>query len=311
MNKNLYKRLFQIIIVLLGISLLSFILVYLSPGDPVEAMLSVDGNIPSQELLNKVREEMGLNKPFYIQYLNWLKSLLSGNMGISYSTKSLVSTKLFQCFVPTMKLTFLSIFFMLIFSFPLGIISAIKAEKWQDYLIRGITFLGVSIPNFWIGLILLSIFGVKLHWVSIAGGKDNFSSLILPALTLAFAMSSKFTRQVRQAILEELNKEYVEGAKMRGIKKNVILLKHVIPNAFIPLITLFGLSFGNLLGGTAVVEIIYNLPGMGNMAVKAINARDYPLIQAYVLWVALIYMLINLAVDISYKYLDPRIREEN
>ena len=157
-------------------------------------------------------------------------------------------------------------------------------------------------------MILLSFFGVKLRWVTVSGGSTDFKSLILPAVTLAIAMASKYTRQVRIAVLEELNQDYVMGARMRGIKESIILWKNVIPNAMIPLITLLGLSIGSLLGGTAVVEIIYNWPGLGNMAVRAISCRDYPLVQGYVLWIAMIYMVINLIVDISYNLLDPRLK---
>ena len=175
---------------------------------------------------------------------------------------------------------------------------------------RGLTFFGVSVPNFWIGLILLSIFGVQLRWVTVSGGSTDFKSLVLPAVTLAIAMSAKYTRQVRIAVLEELQQDYVTGARMRGISEKKILWKHVLPNATLPLVTLLGLSLGSLLGGTAVVEIIYNWPGLGSMAVKAISCRDYPLVQGYVLWIALLYMGINLLVDLSYERLDPRLKEE-
>ena len=157
----------------------------------------------------------------------------------------------------------------------------------------------------------MSIFGVMLHWVTVSGGKADFKSMILPAFTLGFAMSAKYIRQVRHTVLEELSKDYVVGARMRGIKESTILMKHVIPNALIPLITLLGLSLGSLLGGTAVIEIIYNFPGMGNLAIKAISFRDYPLVQAYVLLIALIYLVINLIVDFSYKLLDKRVEGAN
>lgn len=171
------------------------------------------------------------------------------------------------------------------------------------------TFMGMSIPSFWLGLIFLSVFGVTLKLVSVSGGKADFRSIILPAFTIAIAMSAKYTRQIRHIFLEELNKSYVTGVRMRGIKENVILWRHVLPNAMLPIITLLGLSLGSLLGGTAVVEIIYNWPGMGSMAVKAITFSDYPLIQAYVLIIAFLYLIVNITVDISYKYLDARVEE--
>ena len=309
-KKQIVRRFIQIIVVLFGISFLTFGLTYLSPGDPAEIMLTECGNIPTHELLEKTRAELGLDKPFLVQYGSWLKGVLTGDMGTSYSMKVPVVEKITSCFGPTLKLALASLVIMIIVSIPLGILSAIYHNKWVDNLVRAITFMGVSIPNFWIGLILLSIFGVTLRWVSVSGGSTDFKSLILPAVTLAIAMSAKYTRQVRAAVLEELNQDYVIGARMRGIKESTILWKHVLPNAMLPLVTLLGLSLGSLLGGTAVVEIIYNWPGMGSMAVKAISCRDYPLVQAYVLWTALLYMGINLLVDLSYYRLDPRLKEE-
>lgn len=309
-KENLGRRLLQIVIVLFGISFFTFGLTYLSPGDPAEIMLTECGNIPTPELLEQTRAELGLDKPFLVQYGNWVKGVLTGDMGKSYSMKVPVVEKLVSCFFPTLKLALASLLIMILFSIPLGILSAVYHNRWPDYLVRGLTFFGVSVPNFWIGLILLSIFGVQLRWVTVSGGSTDFKSLVLPAVTLAIAMSAKYTRQVRIAVLEELQQDYVTGARMRGISEKKILWKHVLPNATLPLVTLLGLSLGSLLGGTAVVEIIYNWPGLGSMAVKAISCRDYPLVQGYVLWIALLYMGINLLVDLSYERLDPRLKEE-
>lgn len=308
-GKYLIKRLIQVFIVLFGISFFTFGLTYLSPGDPAEIMLTECGNLPSPELLEQTRIELGLDKPFLVQYGRWLKGVLTGDMGMSYSMKMPVVAKLTQCFGPTFRMAIMSLVIMIVISVPLGIIAAIYQNKWPDYVVRGLTFLGVSIPNFWLGLIFLSFFGVKLQWVAVSGGRTDFKGLILPAVTLAIAMSAKYTRQVRVTILEELHQDYVVGARMRGIKESTILWCHVLPNALLPLVTLIGLSFGSLLGGTAVVEIIYNWPGMGSMAIKAISCRDYPLVQGYVLWIALLYMGINILVDLSYTYLDPRLKE--
>ena len=203
----------------------------------------------------------------------------------------------------------MSLLFMCVISFPLGILAAVKKDKWQDYLVRGLTFFGMSVPSFWIGLIFLIIFGVSLKWVAVSGGKTDLKSMILPALTIAISMSARYIRQIRHIFIEELGKSYVSGARMRGISERDILWKHVLPNGMLPLVTLLGLSLGALLGGTAVVEIVYNYPGMGSMAVKAIGHRDYPLIQAYVLIIAFLYLLVNITVDLSYKYLDARIEE--
>lgn len=211
--------------------------------------------------------------------------------------------------IPTLKLAFLSLIIMLIVAVPSGILAAIKQNKFADYLVRGITFLGVSIPNFWVGLMLLYFVALKLSLLPVVSIGGGIKSMILPAITLAFAMAAKYTRQVRTAVLEELNKDYVIGAKARGLSYGKILLRHVFPNSLLPLITLLGLSLGSLLGGTAVVEVIFSYPGLGNLAVTSITAYDYPVIQAYVLWIALIYMIINLIVDLSYTLVDPKVRE--
>lgn len=308
-KKQIGKRFIQILAVLIGISFLTFGLTYLSPGDPAEIMLTECGNLPTPELLEQTRHELGLDQPFLVQYGNWVKGVLTGDMGDSYAFKVPVVEKLTSCFWPTLKLALVSLVMMVIMSIPLGILSAVNQNKWVDYLVRGVTFFGVSIPSFWMGLIFLSIFGVQLHWVSVSGGGTDFKSVILPAFTLALAMSAKYTRQVRNAVLEELHQDYVTGARMRGMKESRILWCHVLPNALLPIVTLLGLSLGSLLGGTAVVEIIYNWPGMGSMAIKAISCRDYPLVQGYVLWIAILYMVINLLVDLSYTILDPRLKE--
>lgn len=308
-RKQILNRIIQMAVVLLGISFITFALVYMAPGDPVRVMYASRGVMPNEEVINQTREAMGLNKPFIVQYFNWLTSCLHGDFGTSYSSGKPVIGILMDRLVPTLKLALLSLVIMLIVAIPSGIISAVKQNKFTDYLVRGITFLGVSIPNFWVGLMLLYFLALKLKLLPVVSINTGFKSMILPALTLAFAMAAKYTRQVRTAVLEELNKDYVVGARARGINKRDILLKHVFPNSLLPLITLLGLSLGSLLGGTAVVEVIFSYPGLGNLAVSAITSYDYPVIQAYVLWISLIYMVINLIVDISYSIIDPKVRE--
>lgn len=210
----------------------------------------------------------------------------------------------------TLILSLASTFFMLVVSLPLGIYAAVKRNSAFDYVVRGMTFFGVSVPNFWMGLMLLWIFGLQLGWLPIVGGRVSLETLILPALTLGIVMAAKYTRQVRATVLEELNQDYVVGARARGMSETYILWKEVLPNAMLPLITLLGLSFGNLLGGAAVVEIVFSWPGLGYLAVQSIIYRDFQLVQGIVLWIALMYMVINLVVDISYNRLDPRLRKE-
>lgn len=304
------KRLLQTVIVLLGISLLSFGLLYMAPGDPVLAMYEAGGTIPDEKIVNQTREALGLNEPFLVQYGNWLSSCLKGDFGISYSLNRPVGELILSRLWPTLKLAFLSLALMLLVSVPLGMTAAVHKGGIADYIVRFFTFLGVSLPNFWVGLILLYVFAVKLEILPVISSGQGFDRLILPAVTLAFAMTGKYTRQVRAAFLEELNQDYVTGARCRGIPDRVILWRHVLPNAVLPLITLLGLSMGSLLGGTAVAEVIFSYPGLGSLTVDAISSMDYSLIQGCVLWIALIYMLLNLLVDISYAFLDPRLKEE-
>ncbi|MCI9390220.1 MAG: ABC transporter permease [Lachnospiraceae bacterium] len=308
--KQLGKRLGQIVIVLIGISFLTFLLTYLAPGDPVRTMYASSGIVPSEEVMQQTREEMGLDRPFLVQYGDWLTSCLRGGFGTSYSLKKSVLDLLGSRLWPTMKLALFSMILMLALSIPFGMLAAVNKNKWIDNVIRGFTFLGVSVPNFWVGLLLISFFCVKLQWLQVISTDITFKNMILPAVTLAFAMSAKYTRQVRTAVLEELSQDYVIGARARGVKEWKILWLNVFPNSLLPLITMLGLSVGSLLGGTAVVEVIFSYPGLGSLAVSAITAYDYPLIQGYVLWIALIYMVINLVVDISYNFVDPRMREK-
>ena len=307
-RKQLVSRLLQIVVVLIGISFLTFLLTYLSPGDPVRTMLSATGVMPSEELVQSIREQMGLNDPFFTQYFRWLGNCLHGDFGDSYSFSRPVVELLAARLWPTLKLTVFSMVLMLIISVPLGMCSAVYKDSWIDNLVRGFTFLGISLPNFWAGLLLMLVFCVQVNWLPVICSGGDFKSMILPSVTLAIAMSSKYTRQVRTAVLEELSQDYVTGARARGVAEWKVLWLNVFPNSLLPLITMLGLSAGSLLGGTSVVEVIFSYPGLGNLAVSAITSCDYNLIQGYVLWIALIYMAINLAVDISYNFVDPRMR---
>ena len=307
-KKQIASRLLQMLIVLIGISILAFLLTYISPGDPVRNMYLAQGIMPDEAQVEITREEMGLNDPFVTQYFRWLGNCLHGDFGTSFAFNKPVTTLLLSRLWPTLKLTLMSMVIMLVIAVPLGVLSAVYKDKWIDYAVRSLTFFGVSIPNFWVGLLLILLFCVKLKLLNVVSSSGSFKDLILPAVTLAIAMSAKYTRQVRTAVLEELSSDYVIGARARGVKESKILWGNVFPNALLPLITMLGLSIGSLLGGTSVVEVIFSYPGLGNLAVQAITSYDYYLIQGYVLWVAIIYMLINLLVDISYNYVDPRMR---
>ena len=309
-KKQILARIGQIVLVLLGISFITFALVMLAPGDVVRQMIAGNEDIMvSQAEIDALRAELGLDKPFFFQYLDWLGRALQGNLGFSYMVKKPVVEALWEGLPGTVLLSLASLFMMMVVSIPAGIYSAVKRGSIVDNIVRIFTFMAVSMPGFWVGLMLLWIFGLKLDLLPIVGGEISLETLIMPSLTLAIAMASKYTRQVRTAILEELHQDYVVGARARGMTESHILWKEVLPNAMLPLITLLGLSLGNLLGGAAVIEMVFQWPGLGRLAIEAITYRDFQLVQGVVVWIALMYMVINLVVDMSYNHLDPRLRK--
>lgn len=308
-GKEILSRLVQMILTLLGVTFLTFALTYIAPGDPVEMLLEVGDVIVPREVIEETRRQLGLDQPFHIQYVRWLGGLLTGDMGMSYSARVPVAQKLLEALPGTIALAGSSLLVMIVVSLPLGIISALKRNSLIDNVIRFLTFIGISMPTFWVGLVLLYVFGLQLGWFPIAGGEVELKRLVLPAVTLAISLAAKYTRQVRTAVLEELNQDYVMGAKARGIPMSRILWHHIMPNACLPLITLLGLTIGWLLGGSAVIEMVFGWPGLGKLAVRSIEMRDYPLVMGFVLWIAVFYMVINLIIDCSYHYLDPRIRK--
>ena len=305
MGKRFVKQLGQFIVTLFGITFLTFCLTYLAPGDPVTMLLETADTIVSQELIDETRAQLGLDKPFVVQYANWVVNAAQGDLGMSYSAKKPVVDRMLEALPGTLMLAGTALVFTLLYALPAGIISALNRNKWVDYVLRFLSFVGVSMPTFWLGLVLIYIFGLKLGLVPIASSRVTASGVILPAITLAVVVGSKYMRQVRLVILEEMQKDYVIGARARGVSEIKIL-----PNAVLPLITILGVVIGWLLGGVAVVEMVFSWPGLGNMAIYAITMRDYPLIEGFVLWVALAYMCINALVDASYILLDPRLKRE-
>lgn len=310
-RRELLKRLIGMAFVLLGISFITFCLIMLAPGDPVRQMIAGNEDIVvSQVEIDALRHELGLDKPFLFQYLDWLGRVLQGNFGVSTMMKKPVADVLVEALPATVLLALSATGFMLIFSIPIGIYTAVHQNRISDYVVRLFTFMGVSVPNFWMGLMLLWVFALKIGILPIIGGSITFQNIILPTVTLGIVMMSKFTRQVRAAVLEELRQDYVIGARARGFSESHILWKEVLPNALLPLITLLGLAFGSLLGGAAVVEIVFSWPGLGYTIVQAIIYRDFQTVQAIVLWISMMYMVINLVIDMSYHYLDPRVGKE-
>lgn len=278
---------------------------YLSPSDPAEMMLNSKGISVSTEVLESTREELGLNKSFTEQYTYWVSNMLKGDMGKSYSTQRSVITELKEHMPYTIMLTLSSIIITLLISIPLGILCALKKNTITDYIIRVCTFVGNSIPGFFVGLILLFVFALKLRILPVLS-ESGMKSIILPSVTLAISMSSRYIRQIMEVVMEELDKDYVKGAYSRGVPQWKIIYRHVLRNILITVITLIGLSVGSLLGGSAIIENIFVWPGLGSLALNAVKARDYPLVQGYVMWAAIIFIIINLIVDFIYGILDPR-----
>ena len=307
MKKYIIHRFLQLIPVLIGITFLSFAMMRVAGSDAIIELYGDKGAV-AQEIIDAKRAELGLDKPFLTQYLSWVGGMMRGDMGVSF-----VSGKdVFQTFISklpaTLLLTALSIVMTVVISIPLGVLAAVRHDKLTDYVLRFFSFVGNSLPNFFVALLLMQIFSIKLKILPVISKGLSVQSAMLPTLTLAIAMSAKYMRQVRATVLEELNKDYVIGAKARGVRSSVVLWKSVLKSSMLTIITLLALSIGSLLGGTAIIESIFMWDGVGKLAVDAITMRDYPMIQAYVVWMAIIYVLVNLITDLLYHALDPRIR---
>ena len=308
MKKYVLKRLLQLIPILLGITFLSFAMMRVAGSDAVTELYTNRGTEVSQEIIDARRAELGLDKPFLIQYFSWLGGMLTGDMGQSYVSGADVFSTFLSQLPATLLLTGLSIALTVIISIPLGIFSAMKQDRIPDLLLRFCSFIGNALPNFFVAMLFMQLFSIKLKLLPVISDGVNLKSALLPALTLAVSMSAKYMRQVRATVLEEWNKDYVQGAMARGIRKKIILWKNVMKSSMLTIVTLLALSIGSLLGGTAIIESIFMWDGVGKLAVDAITMRDYPFIQAYVVWMAVIYVLVNLITDLMYHQLDPRIR---
>lgn len=308
MKKYIGSRLLQLIFVVLGITFLTFAVMHFAAGDVVDALSENTGEVLSEEAAAARRAELGLDKPFLVQYGTWLKGLVTGNLGKSYVSGKPVFASFLAKLPATLLLTTASVLLTILISVPFGVLSAVYRNRLVDYIIRFCSFVGNSLPNFFVSLLLIYLFAVKLKWLPVLGADNDLKSLILPALTLGIAMAAKYTRQVRAAVLEELGKDYVTGARARGVRERTILFGSVLKTSLMTIITLLALSIGNLLGGTAIVEAIFLWDGVGKLAVDSITMKDYPMIQIYVVWMALIYVLVNLVTELLYQVLDPRVR---
>ncbi len=308
MKKYVLKRMLQLIPILIGITFLSYAMMRVAGSDTITEMYANKGAV-DQAVIDAKKAELGLDKPFLIQYFTWLNNLLHGDMGKSFLDGKTEVFPLFVSKLPaTLLLTALSILATIVISIPLGVLAAVKHDKVTDYVLRFFSFIGNSMPNFFVAVLLMEILAVRLGWLNVLSSQVTLKNAIMPTLTLAISMSAKYMRQVRATVLEELNKDYVTGAKARGVRDRVILWRNVLKSSLLTIVTLLALSIGSLLGGTAIIESIFEWDGVGNLAAKAIEKLNYPVIQAYVVWMAIIYVLVNLITDLLYHALDPRIR---
>ena len=306
--KYILKRLLQLIPILIGITFLSFAMMRIAGSDAVTELYTEHGSAVSQEVIDARKAELGLDKPFLVQYGVWPLRLLQGDMGQSYISGNDVFDTFISKLPATLLLAFLSVILTVLISIPLGILSAVHQGRIVDIILRFISFVGNAMPNFFVAMVLMQILSIRLNLLPVISSGVNLRSAWMPMLTLAISMSAKYMRQVRASVLEELNKDYVSGLKSRGLRNSVILWKNVMKSAMLTIVTLLALSIGSLLGGTAIIESIFMWDGVGKLAVDAINMRDYPMIQAYVMWMAIIYVVVNLVTDCLYHYMDPRIR---
>lgn len=306
MSKYIKERFFSLIPILLGISFFTFMLMQIPSEDVVDMMYKNSGAV-SDMVKDATREELGLNEPALKRYFIWLATALKGDLGTSFVLGTSVTELFFTKLPKTLFLTLTALLITCFFSLPLGTMAAFNQNKKVDYLIRLICFLGNSMPSFLVAFLLLYLFALKLQLVTILNA-NNWQSFILPTLALAIPMTAKYTRHVRNNLLEELRSNYVYGALARGVSRNTIFFKLILHSLSLTLVTLITLSFGSLLGGTAIIEIIFMIDGIGKMVFDAIIMHDYPVIQAYVLWTASIFTLVNLSADIFYHYYNPQTR---
>lgn len=308
MRRSIIRRVLQFIPVLLGITFLAFLLIYFSPSDPVSVRMSAGGISVSPEIMESMRRSMGLDRPLLVQYGDWLWNILHGNMGKSYITDADVLDQILKALPYTLKMAGASLLLTLCISIPVGILTAAMQNSKFDYVVRVMAFVGNALPNFIIALCLMFIFSYRLGWIPVLATTKPIG-LILPALTLALVMSSRYIRQIRAAMLDELGKGYVVGLRSRGLSETTILYKNALKNIMVTVITLTGISLGSLLGGTVIVETVFTWPGLGSLIMEGISQRDYPVVQAVIVWMASAFMVVNLLTDISYTVFNPKIKD--
>ena len=294
--------------VLFGVTVLTFLMLHLVPGDPVAAMFIGQGGARAEQM-DQIREQLGLNDPLPVQYWHYLTDVLQGDLGRSIRTNEPVVEMIGRNFPPTMKLTIASMSLAIVLGVTLGIIAAIKRGSLIDNAVMLVALAGVSIPGFWLGLLLITVFSVRLGWLPIIGG-GGWKGLILAATALGFAAAAIIARMVRSSLLEVLGEQYIVTARAKGLVERRVIVRHAVRNAAIPVLTVVGLQFGGLLAGSVIIEQVFARQGIGRMLVSALQSRDFPVAQGGVLFVATVYVLVNLLVDLLYGAIDPRITVE-
>ncbi|PAF17267.1 nickel ABC transporter permease [Terribacillus saccharophilus] len=301
------KRLTEVILFILFVTFCSFLFLRLAPGDPALTILNVDELNVSQEQVEDLREDMGFNDPVLVQYGKWLLDFVRFDFGNSYITNQPVGELLFASLPATLELTLGSLLVMLLVAIPLGSLSALYKGSWIDHVSRYFSIIGAAVPSFWLGLILIDVFAVRFSWFPTMG-RDGFISLILPAVTLGLAIAGVYVRLLRSSLLDSLSQEFIRAARARGISEMRIFFSHAFRHSLPPVITVFGVSLGSLIGGVVVVEVLFSYPGAGKLVVDSIRQRDYPLIQGYIVLMAAIVFVVNTLVDLSYRYVNPELR---
>ena len=307
MGRYIGRRLLHLVWIMLAVSFLTFLLMYLAPGDAAMKKLNAQGVAVSEEVLAQTRANMGLDRPFLVQYGEWALHALRFDLGSSYKDGFPVAGKLVKALRYTAILTAASLLLALVVALPLSLLSALKRDSPADNIVRALSFVGNSLPNFLISILLMYFLCVKARLLPVVAD-ESFKGLLLPCLTLSIPLCGRFLRQFRAEFLEQLSKAWVSGAELRGVKRRYVL-KNVLHNASITILTVVGLSIGTLLGGSVVIETVFRWPGLGKLAMDAISARDYPVIQGFVLFTSTAYVLINLLTDVCYRWVDPRLRD--
>jgi peptide/nickel transport system permease protein len=307
MTQYIIRRLLQMIPITLGILTLVFSLIHLIPGDPA---VEIAGENARPEDIARVREQLGLNEPLWQQYVHYLGRLAHGDLGRSFRTGESVATEIRERYPATIQLAFGAMFIALLVAFPLGMISAIYRNSWIDNVARFFALIGVSMPSFWFGPLLIIAFAINRTWFPVSGREEGLRSLVLPSVTMGLALAAILTRMIRVSVAEELGQLYVTTAIAKGATRTKAIFRHALKNALIPVITVLALQFGSLLTGAIITEQIFSWPGLGRLLIQGISTRDYPQVQASILVIALTYIMVNFLSDLLYGVVDPRIKLE-